>query len=324
MSTSTARFLLASSLIVLLPACQDATAPETATNIAPAFARGGFRDNSSPSTPGNLRITGNTTFTVSLAWDASTSKSSSLSYRINNSRGFEQGSMMNQTTYTWPNLDPGTTYSFWVYALDAAGNRSGNSNTVTITLPRDTQAPTTPVLSLLNVGPTHASVGWSSTDDGWFIVYDVFRDGVAVASSTSATSATFSGLQPATTYTFTAVARDKGPNSSPASAPLTVTTPAADAQDVTPPSAPTNVSVDLSYSSSSEVMVRWTQSNDNRDPQSMIRYEVYVNGKHENSVSGKGEINAYLDPGDNKVEVFAIDTSGNRSAAGVVNVFNPF
>ena len=71
-------------------------------------------------------------------------------------------------------------------------------------------------------------------------------------------------------------------------------------------------------------MVRWTQSNDNRDPQSMIRYEVYVNGKHENSVSGKGEINAYLDPRDNRVEVFAIDTSGNRSAAGVVNVFNPF
>jgi hypothetical protein len=145
-----------------------------------------------------------------------------------------------------------------------------------------------------------------------------------VASGTSATSATFSGLQPSTTYTFTAVARDKGPNSSPVSAPLTVTTPSASEPDVTAPTAPSNVSVDLSYSSSSEVMVRWTQSSDNRDPQSLIRYEVFVNGKHENSVTGKGEINAYLDPGNNKVEVFAIDTSGNRSAAGVTNVVNPF
>jgi chitodextrinase len=324
MSISRARLFLASSLIVLSSACQDATGPEVPTDIAPAFSRAGFKDNTAPSAPRNLRITGNTTFTVSLAWDAATDKSTNVSYRIRNSRGFEQGSGTNQTTYTWPNLEAGATYSFWVIAMDAAGNVSGNSNTVTITLPRDTEAPTAPVLSQQNVGPTHVSLAWSSTDNGPFIVYDVFRDGAAVASGTSATSATFSGLQLSTTYTFTAVARDQAMNSSPVSAPLTVTTPAADAIDVTPPSAPAPVDVDIFYSSSREVMVRWTASADDRDPHSLILYEVYVNGVHENSVTGKTEINAYLVGGDNKVEVFAIDTSGNRSAPGVDNVFMPF
>src|SRR5688572_26681650 len=266
MSASRARFLLAGSLIGLLSACQEAAAPEVATDVAPQFGPGN-KDRSGLSAPRNLRITGNTTFSVSLAWDAS---NGAYGYRIISSHGYMQGS--NGPSYTWPHLEAGRTYSFYVYAIDPYGGRSTNSNTVTIMLPADVQAPTAPALTLLNVGPNHASLSWLSTDDGPFIFYDVFRDGVAVASGTSVTSATFNGLQPATAYTFTARARDNGINWSPVST-LTVRTPAADEADTTPPSAPTNVAA-YSLDGDREVQVYWSPASDNRTPHSTMLYEM--------------------------------------------------
>jgi chitodextrinase len=313
MSGSKARFLLAGSLIVLLSACQETTAPQ-ATPIDPQFGPGGSKDRGALSAPRNLRITGHTEFTVSLAWDAASDKAP-YTYRLVHSRGYYTGVNGNQTTYTWFNLEPGQTYSFWVYAEDVNGNKSGNSNTVTITLPRDTQAPTSPALSLLNIGPTHASLGWPSSDNGPNIFYTVFKDGVAVITGTSATSGTINGLQPSTRYTFTAVARDASNNSSPVSAPLTVTTPAADEPDTTPPAAPQNVTA-YSLDGDREVQVYWSPASDNRTPHSMMLYEMWVNGVHENSAIGKTMTTGYAFPGD-KIEVFAIDSSGNRSAAGV-------
>ena len=228
-----------------------------------------------------------------------------------------QGS--NVPSYTWINLDAGRTYSFYVYAEKATGERSGNSNTVTVTLPPDVQAPTAPVLSLMNVGPNHATLSWRSSDDGPFIFYNVFRDGVAVATGTSATSATFSGLQPATTYTFTAQARDNGINWSPVST-LSVTTAAADAPDTTPPTAPASVWAYLD-GGGTEMLIMWSPSSDNRTPQANLVYQIYVNGVHENTAIGKTETRGYGVFGDNRIEVFAIDAAGNRSAAGVFNIF---
>ncbi len=83
------------------------------------------------------------------------------------------------TGYTWSSgLLAGYSYSFSVSALDAAGNRSKNSNTVTVTLPADRAAPTAPTLSAAEVGPTHVSLAWTpSNNDGSYVTYWVYVNG---------------------------------------------------------------------------------------------------------------------------------------------------
>ena len=66
-------------------------------------------------------------------------------------------------------------------AYDAAGNRSGFSNTATVTTPAppDTQAPTNPAnLSASASSPTQVDLSWTaSTDNVGVTGYEIFRDG---------------------------------------------------------------------------------------------------------------------------------------------------
>ena len=94
------------------------------------------------------------------------------------------------TGHTLEGLQSGKTYTLRVYAKDAAGNLSKSSNPVTVTLPGQLAAPTKPVVGVLDVGPTHATLNWSSTDDGSFIWYGIYIDGEPV-STFSSKSATF-------------------------------------------------------------------------------------------------------------------------------------
>jgi hypothetical protein len=151
-----------------------------------------------------------------LAWDPST-HTSSFSYRIRDNWDREFAVPSTQTSVTWkypaaPPLNPGSTYSFSMYAVDASGNKSGMSNTVSVALPTDNVAPTAPVFTVTSVGTGHIELAWSSTDDSPFISYQVAKDGVKISSGgftwVSETSRTFTQLQPGTTYTFTAQARD--------------------------------------------------------------------------------------------------------------------
>jgi len=192
---------------------------------------------------------------------------------------------------------------------------------VTITLPPDTQAPTAPVLSSTNVGATHISLAWSSTDDdGPNLVYTITINGSPDANgATTSTSRTYSQLQPATSYTFTARARDASGNLSPVSEPLTVTTRSSEFSDTEAPSAPANLFAD-SYGDL-EFQLWWTASTDNVDTQSSLRYEIYVNGRLENIIIGAAYSRSnYGVKGSNTVTVIAIDAAGNKSAAGTTTI----
>ena len=195
-------------------------------------------------------VTATTEHSVSLTWGPSTDNSGSFSYIICCATTTVTVSQT-LTSHTFEGLTPGKTYVFRVYAKDAAGNLSKSSNPVTVTLPGELAAPTKPVVTLLDVGPTHASLSWSSTDDGTTIWYSIYIDGQPVTTLNSRT-ATFTcaavlvptgcvPLNQETTYTFTVRARDIDGNLSPVSDAVIVTTARADPSDHTPPTQPTNV-----------------------------------------------------------------------------------
>ena len=318
---------LAGSILLAVVACREATVPE-APSITDSPALG--RKAATPPKPSNLRVTGNTSWSVSLAWDAA---AGAASYRIRDNWGREISVPGTQTSVTWkyphPPLQNGATYSFSAYAVDAAGNTSGSSNSVTVSLPLDTQAPTVPTFSVTSVGMRYISLSWSSTDDSPWISYVVTKDGVRISSGwISATSRTFTLLQPATTYTFTAQARDyfenvAGGNVSAVSPSFSVTTKVNDGSDVTAPTQPSPVAADLYGDGSTEMQVSWGASTDDVTPRNVIIYEIYVNGVLENTAIGTSQTSAYGVFGDNVITVIAVDEAGNRSTAGKTTLLIP-
>ena len=280
------------------------------------------RDRRPPTTPTNLRVTATSSYSVALAWSPSSDNSGSFSYRIHASNGQEVTVAQASTSFTWNSgLLAGYRYSFYVYAVDAAGNRSSNSNTVSATLPADRTAPTAPVLFVTGVAPTRVSLAWTaSIDDGPYVYYQVYVNGSAYLYVPGNTSADVTGLAPSTRYVFTVVAGDTWGNPSPLSNAVTVTTPAGDPNDTTPPTAPTNLWAN--DGGCGEVWLFWTQSTDNVDPQSEIRYDVYINGTLEPTATmfGSGQTIFYVTAdGHYTFEVVAVDAAGNASAPAITS-----
>lgn len=183
-------------------------------------------DTQAPTAPGNLRSTGTTATSVSLAWNASTDNVGVTSYEV--FRGTTSAGTTTGTSLTVTGLTPSTTFSFTVRARDAAGNQSAASNTLSVTTPAapaDTQAPTVPGnLRVTGVTSTSVSLAWNaSTDNVGVTAYNIFR-GTTASGSTSATSFTVTGLTPSTSFTFTVRARDAAGNQSAASNSVTATT----------------------------------------------------------------------------------------------------
>jgi len=315
----------ASNLLVLATGCRDATVSET-SGLAPesqfSAAQSGTKDAKRPTTPGNLRITATGAYSVSLAWEPSSDNSGTFSYRVRQSQGYVETVPQTATSFTWASrLEPRQPYSFSVYAVDGAGNVSGSSNTVSATLPADVTTPAAPVLMATDVGSNYITLSWSATDDDPRLYYAVtFNGSPDPNGATSNTSRTYYLLASATTYTFTARARDRGGNWSPVSAPLAVTTKPRDASDTQAPTAPTNVYAGSFGSGDAEFEVTWSASTDNVDPQSLIRYDIYVNGVLHDVRVGTTRSTNYGVFGTNTIEVFAVDAAGNRSPAGTTTL----
>ncbi|MEZ0075156.1 carbohydrate-binding protein [Planotetraspora sp. GP83] len=120
-------------------------------------------DTAPPSVPGNLHVTGTTSSSVSLAWDASTDDTGVTGYQVYN--GASPATTVSGTTATVTGLTPSTSYTFTVKAKDAAGNLSGASGPATATTgavatPKDYQAEDG-VLSAAGVFTNH--LGYTGT-----------------------------------------------------------------------------------------------------------------------------------------------------------------
>jgi chitodextrinase len=286
-----------------------------------------FRDRTKPTAPTNLVVTATTESSVSLSWGPSTDNSGRFVYLICCPGGSNTTVPQTQTRHTVEGLQSGRTYIIRVYAHDSSGNTSGSSNPVTVTLPGEIAAPTKPVVEVLDVGPTHATVSWLSTDDGPYIWYTAYIDGQRV-STLNSRSKTFTcaavlvptgcvPLDQETTYTFTVQARDVDGNLSPFSDPVLVTTLPADPDDHTPPTQPVVTAQD----DGGFVIVDWEPSTDDLTPQSLIRYEVYVNGELRAVVIGQtiaAEVDG--DNGVNEIAVVAVDAADNASPPGTTTL----
>jgi chitodextrinase len=276
-------------------------------------AAGALPKATSPSAPTNLRVTAIGTTSVSVAWDASSNKSSSWWYCVQSSGAGCFRVDPPQTTFTHPALWPGATYTYTVVAIDSNGRRSAPSNAVTFTIPRDTTPPSAPVLSAVSVFPTRITLGWTrSVDNATQVSYTLLVDGTpSNIPSIGSSGATLLYQEPASTHVFQVVARDSFGNAAESNT-LAVTTPPAN--DSTPPSAPTNLRLS-SESSPPEAWLDWDGSVDNGDPPSQILYEVYVNDVLASSGIGNVDDIVYCTlTGENRIAVRAVDTSGNASA----------
>jgi chitodextrinase len=276
------------------------------------------RDRIPPSAPRTLRVTATSPYTVTLTWEASRDNVGVASYHICCAYTNSQTAPGNVTSFVYTaGLEPLRSFTLRMYAVDAAGNYSKPSNSVTFTLPRDVTPPTKPVLSVTGTGTTHVSLTWSADDDGPNLWYSLFANGSRVLFGTRDTSTTLALLEPETEYTFTVQARDFANQTSPLSDPTTTTTAAVNPDDVTPPTTPGNLRAD--DWGDCEVELDWDESTDDFDPQFVIEYQVFVNDVFDHSLAlrytrttvyGTGPVNTF--------SVVAVDTADNRSAPATV------
>lgn len=102
------------------PAAQN-TWPDT-------FSGGSTSDTVAPSVPTNLTVSGVAQNSISLSWSASTDNIGVSGYDIYTDNVYKTS--VSTTSGTVSGLTSSTTYSFYVVARDAAGNKSNNSDTV--------------------------------------------------------------------------------------------------------------------------------------------------------------------------------------------------
>ncbi|MDX6516867.1 MAG: endo,4-beta-xylanase, partial [Gaiellaceae bacterium] len=175
----------------------------------------------------------------------------------------------------------------------------------------DTQAPSAPS-NLTSPSKTSSSVNLSwtgSTDNVGVTGYQVFNGSILVSTVTG-TTATVTGLNASTTYTFTVKARDAAGNVSAASNALNVTTNAASG-DTTAPSAPTNLTSPSKTDTS--VSLSWTGSTDNVG---VTGYQVFRGSTLVSTVTGTtATVTGLTASTAYTFTVKATDAAGNVSAA---------
>jgi chitodextrinase len=269
-------------------------------------------DAQAPTVPANLAGSAVSPTQVNLSWSASTDNVGVTGYEV-----FRNGALLATTTgtgtsYSDTSANPTTTYSYQVRALDAAGNRSAFGNTATVTTPTpvDATPPAAPAnLAGSAISPTRVNLSWTaSTDNVGVTGYEVFRDGVLLATTTG-TGTTYSDTNalPSTTHHYQVRALDAANNRSAFSNTATVTTPAP--PDTEAPTTPSGLTG--SAAGPMRVDLSWSGSTDNVG---VTGYEVFRDGVLLDTATGTSYSDATASPSTAySYTVRARDAAGNRS-----------
>jgi chitodextrinase len=157
-----------------------------------------------PTTPTNLTATISGSSVV-LSWTASTDNLGVTGYRI--SRGSDVFSSSG-TSFTNTSVTAGVTYTYTVAAVDTAGQLSGPSNSVTITVPTSVSILSN---SIANITSTTASITWTTSvaSIGYFYygtTPTALNLYISVGTSGTSHTVTLSGLIPNTLYGYSITA----------------------------------------------------------------------------------------------------------------------
>jgi len=297
---------LALALSLVLVSAAPAKRPPPPPPPPPPPADGG-----GAGAPTNLRITSSTDTSISLAWDAAKSGSSTWWYCVVRN---DEGCLRIDppaTTLSLTRLWPGRTTTYTVVTVDVNGHRSAPSNSVTHTTPPDTTPPSpAPVVSVQAVYPTRITVSWTlSVDELTQTTHTLFVDGAPVFNAYVPWTVLY--LEPSSTHTFKVTANDYFGNTVESNV-VTATTPPK--TDNVAPTAPSNLQFSF-QTASPELWLTWSPSTDETDSQGLILYETYLNDVlvPDGNVGGTNTIAYCRDIGPTTVELRAVDTSGNRS-----------
>ncbi|MGW1102484.1 discoidin domain-containing protein [Streptomyces sp. NPDC002540] len=173
-------------------------------------------DTQAPTVPANLAFTEPASGQIKLTWSASSDDTGVTGYDIYADNTLLTSVSGDVTTYT-DNRPADQTVSYYVRARDAAGNQSGNSNTVTRRAGTgDTQAPTVPAnLALTEQANGRIKLTWSaSSDDTGVTGYDIYANNT-LRGSVAGDVTTYTDTQPTSaTVTYVVRAKDAAGNQS--------------------------------------------------------------------------------------------------------------
>ncbi|HET6861375.1 MAG TPA: discoidin domain-containing protein [Streptomyces sp.] len=173
-------------------------------------------DTQAPSAPRDLALTEPATGQIKLTWQASTDDTAVTGYDIYADNALLTGVGGDVTTFT-DTRPANATVSYYIRAKDAAGNQSGNSNTVTRKGDTgDTQAPTVPAnLTLTEPAAGQIKLNWQASSDNTGVSgYDVYADNV-LRKSVAGDVTTFTDTRPANaTVSYFVRAKDAAGNQS--------------------------------------------------------------------------------------------------------------
>ena len=232
-------------------------------------------DTTPPSAPGitSYDLDGSS---VVLHWSQSTDNvgvAGYVIYRNGNEARFAQ-----EQSYTDANLSAGQQYSYSVKAMDANGNLSEQSNTVTFVTPAgvDTTAPSMPgnLTCTINSGNT-VDLSWdASTDNVGIKAYGIVRNGEAIGTAMS-TAYTDSTAEIGQMYIYIVGAIDPSSNIG-LSFPAVILV-----GDQTPPTTPQGL--EFASTDGRSAVITWKASTDNV---SVTEYEVYRDGNKIGNTAG--------------------------------------
>ncbi len=197
------------------------TSGQSAVVTATPLANGGG-DTQAPTVPGTPTVTAGTS-QATLSWTGSTDNVGVTGYKVFRSSGggaYAQVGAPVGSSYTDTGLVNGTTYSYKVAAVDAAGNTSAQSAAGSAA-PGDTTPPSTPtIIAVTKNGSAHTiTITWNAATDNVAVVkYKVYRStngGTAVvAGQPSGLSYLENNLSNGATYAYQVTAVDAAGNES--------------------------------------------------------------------------------------------------------------
>ncbi|MCG8697454.1 MAG: fibronectin type III domain-containing protein, partial [Bacteroidales bacterium] len=270
-------------------------------------------DNKAPSIPGIISFSNISKKSVKISWGASTDNVGVTGYDVFMNNSLKTA--VTGTSATIAGLDCNTSYSFKVRAKDAAGNKSAFNNPKSVSTSDcdiiDIIAPTVPgSISFSNITKTSVKLSWGkSTDNVGVTGYDVFMNN-SLKTTVTGTSATITGLNCETSYTFKVRAKDAAGNKSAFNNPKSASTSDCDIIDNIAPTVPGSVS--FSNITKTSLKISWGASTDNVG---VTGYNVYMNNNYNTTVNGTSATITGLDCNTSySFKVRAFDAAGNQSA----------